>query len=203
VFAPGELYKGVPIQDFLQSAYFKCYAHLAARMKDAGNFLWLIIGVKNVIGIEVMNEPHPGYISLPKITETFNQESNLNLGASPSALQSFASGDGNAVCVDHWIKWWPRPTKKQGTEVINEGEESVWLNDKGCIWKRAGVWETRDGKPVALIDDYFTKDPKTGVVVDFLQDFYMPFVKKFANAVRAENPDLFILFEPVCTGYCC
>jgi hypothetical protein len=39
VFAPGELYKGVPIQDYLQSAYFKCYAHLAARFKSSGIYL--------------------------------------------------------------------------------------------------------------------------------------------------------------------
>jgi hypothetical protein len=140
--------------------------------------------VKNVIGFEVMNEPHPGYISLPKITETFNQESNLNLGASPSALQSFASGDGEKQVVDNWVKHWPRPTKKQGKVVINEDSESAWLNSTHCIWKRAGVWEMQDGEPIALIDDYFTRDPKTGCDVDFLQDFYMPFVKKFANAVR-------------------
>jgi hypothetical protein len=69
------------------------------------------------------------------------------------------------------------------------------------IWKRAGVWEMRDGKPVALIDDYFTKDPTTGIVVDFLQDHYMPFVKKFANAVRGEDPAMFIFFEPVPNEY--
>jgi hypothetical protein len=43
VFAPGELYKGVPIQDFLQSAYFNCYAHLASRLKSSGINRLLII----------------------------------------------------------------------------------------------------------------------------------------------------------------
>lgn len=86
----------------------------------------------NVIGFEVINEPHPGYIGLPKVTETFNQESNLNLGASPSALQSMAAGNGERMVVDNWVKWWPRPTKKQGTVVINEDAESVWLNNDQC-----------------------------------------------------------------------
>lgn len=50
---------------------------------------------------------------------------------------------------------------------------------------------------MALIDDYFTRHPKTGQKLDFLQDFYMPFVKSYSNAIKSANPDFLIFFEPV------
>lgn len=55
--------------------------------------------------------------------------------------------------------------------------------------------------PIPLIDDYFSRDPKTGSLVDFLQDFYMPFVKKFSMSIKAVNPSMYIFFEPVPNEY--
>ncbi|KAL3896641.1 MAG: hypothetical protein SGCHY_003938 [Lobulomycetales sp.] len=194
-FAPRAKYQGHSLQDFLQNAFLKCYANLAKCFKEAG--------VTNVIGFEVMNEPHPGYVDLPRISDHFDQNSNLNLGASPSALQSFAAGDGIPQTVDYWVKTWPRPTRRSGTTVINPHGESAWLDGRPCIWRQHGVWDIdpTTGAPHALVDTYFTRDPKTGCRVDFLQDFYMPFVKTFATAVRAADPALYIFFEPVPNEY--
>jgi hypothetical protein len=36
-----------------------------------------------------------------------------------------------------------------------------------------------------------------GTIVDFRQHYYLPFLKKFSNAIKKANPDLIFLFEPV------
>jgi hypothetical protein len=46
-----------------------------------------------VIGFEVLNEPHGGYIELESLLK-WNDRKELRLGDSPSALQSFLLGEG-------------------------------------------------------------------------------------------------------------
>lgn len=86
-----------------------------------------------VIGYEVINEPHSGYIGLSSIHK-FDPNVSLILGDSPSALESFALGDGMEQEVEVWVKSWPRPSKRGGTRVLNTERESVWLNGQECIW---------------------------------------------------------------------
>lgn len=95
-FAPQLNYRNEPIQDFLQKCFVNAYAYLAKRL--------LRSKVETVLGFEVINEPHAGYIGLENIVNHFDQNSNLNLGASPSALQSFAAGNGMTQDVDYWVK---------------------------------------------------------------------------------------------------
>lgn len=49
----------VGIQTFLQSSFLNCFDHVAR-----------ILGpVPSVLGFEVLNEPHPGYVNLPSLHE--------------------------------------------------------------------------------------------------------------------------------------
>ena len=83
IFAPKTFYNGEPVQDFLQRHFVSCYKHLAKRLSD----------LTNVVGFEVMNEPHTGYIGLESLYK-WDELKELRLGCSPSAIQSFLLASG-------------------------------------------------------------------------------------------------------------
>ncbi|KAF9899697.1 hypothetical protein EC991_008437 [Linnemannia zychae] len=185
-FAPKKMYQGEPIQQFLQNRYFACYNHLAQRLSH----------LDAVIGFEVMNEPHPGYIGLESLTR-YEFNSNLVFGDSPSAVEGFALGDGMALPIEVWVKSWPFPTKKQGTRMINTEKASAWL-DGECLWKQHGVWSVNQKTGKVQVDrpDYFTKHPITGEPVDFSR-FYLDFIGKYSKAVQSAIPSAFVFVEPI------
>lgn len=49
--------------------------------------------IEAVVGFEVINEPHPGYIGLESL-HSWDELKELRLGESPTALQSFLLGEG-------------------------------------------------------------------------------------------------------------
>ncbi|KAF9434935.1 hypothetical protein BGZ76_007180 [Entomortierella beljakovae] len=185
-FAPQKMYQGEPIQQFLQNRYFECYGHLARRLCH----------LDAVIGFEVMNEPHPGYIGLDNLKK-YDFNSNLLFGDCPSAVEGFALGDGMTLPIDVWVKSWPFPTKKQRTRLINTENESAWLEGE-CLWKQHGVWSVNPttGQPQVDKPDYFLNHPVTGQKVDFSR-FYLDFVGKYAKAVQNAIPSAFVFVEPV------
>ncbi|CAO3590368.1 unnamed protein product [Absidia cylindrospora] len=186
VFAPNHRFEGQSIQHILQSCFINSFKHLAERLQD----------LNNVIGFEVMNEPHPGYIGLSTLKE-FDPIVNLIFGDAPTPLQSFALGDGIPQKVGVYIKSWPFPTKKSHSRVINASKTSAWSGNQTCIWKQHGVWGLKDDKPVLLASDYFSKHPETGKKVDFYQDFYVPFVNKYAQAIQSVKSSLYCFVEPL------
>ncbi|KAG0256047.1 hypothetical protein BG011_004768 [Mortierella polycephala] len=185
-FAPNKMYQGEPIQQFLQNRYLECYNHLARRLCH----------LDAVVGFEVMNEPHPGYIGLDNM-KRYDFNSNLFFGDSPSAIDGFALGDGMAMPIEVWVRSWPLPTKKQRTRMINEEKESAWL-DGECLWKQHGVWSVnpKTGQPQVEKPDYFSKHPETGEKIDFSR-FYLDFVGKYSRAVQSVIPSAFVFVEPV------
>lgn len=185
-FAPNSMYQGVSCQEYLVSHYLNCYKHLALRLKNC----------EAVIGFEAMNEPHPGYIGMPDLTK-FDTKKDLRLSSSPLPLQSFELGMGGTVEVEYWVKSWPQPSKCAGSRMLNNEKVSAWLPNRSCIWKEHGIWEyDKNGKAKLKKYKHFTVK-KDGSPVHFKEDFYAPFLKKFAAAVREGNPDLFFFFEPV------
>lgn len=142
------------------------------------------------------NEPSPGYIGLSTLKE-FDPIVNLIFGDAPTPLQSFALGDGIPQKVGVYVKSWPFPTKKSHSRVINASKTSAWLNKKSCVWKQHGVWDIKNGKPILLASDYFSKDPKTGKKVDFYQDFYVPFVNKYAAVIQQVKKSWYCFVEPM------
>ncbi|KAF8955249.1 hypothetical protein BGZ46_002687 [Entomortierella lignicola] len=185
-FAPEKMYQGEPIQQFLQNRYFECYKHLARRLSH----------LDAVVGFEVMNEPHPGYVGLDNLKK-YDFNSNLFFGDNPSALEGFALGDGMALPIEVWVRSWPLPTKKQRTRIINSENESAWF-DGECLWKQHGVWsvDPKTGKPKVDKPDYFSKHPITGEKIDFSR-FYLDFVGKYSRAIQSVMPSAFVFVEPV------
>ncbi|KAI8338246.1 glycoside hydrolase superfamily [Chlamydoabsidia padenii] len=188
IFAPKHTFEGQSIQQLLQSSFINAFKHLAERLKD----------LDNVVGFEVMNEPHPGYVGLETLKE-FDPIVNLIFGDAPTPLQSFALADGIPQKVGVYIKSWPFPTKKSHSRVINASKTSAWLGDQTCIWKQHGVWDvdTNTNKPVLLNSSYFSKDPSTGKKIDFYQDFYVPLVNKYAQTIQSVKPSLYCFVEPL------
>ncbi|KAK3819696.1 MAG: glycoside hydrolase superfamily [Benniella sp.] len=186
MFAPKKMYQGETIQQFLQNKYIACYQHLASRLGH----------LDAVVGYEVMNEPHPGYIGL-KSLKRYDFNTNLFFGDFPSALESFALGDGMTLPIDVWVKSWPYPTRKERTRLINVEKESAWI-DGECLWKQHGVWSVhpKTKAPQVERNDYFTKDPTSGEKVDFYK-FYLEFVNKYSRAIQSVVPSAFIFVGPI------
>ncbi|KAG0302259.1 hypothetical protein BGZ98_007660 [Dissophora globulifera] len=185
-FAPKKMYQGEPIQQFLQNRYLGCYQHLARRLSH----------LDAIMGFEIMNEPHPGYIGLDNL-KRYDFNSNLFFGDSPSALDGFALGDGMTMPIEVWVKSWPLPTKKQRTRLINSEKESAWF-DGNCLWKEHGVWSVnaKTGQPQVDKPDYFSVHPTTGEKIDFSR-FYLDFIGKYSKAIQSVIPSAFVFVEPV------
>ena len=127
----------------------------------------------------------------------YDFNSNLVFGDFPSALESFALGDGMPLPIDVWVKSWPFPTKKQKTRMINTERDSAWIEGE-CLWKQHGVWSVnaKTGKPQVDRPDYFTTHPITGAKIDF-ERLYLDFVGKYSRAIQSVIPSAFVFVEPV------
>lgn len=186
-FAPSKTHQGMSVQQYLQNHFINCFAHLGERLAN----------LEAVLGFEVMNEPHPGYIGLPTLHK-YDSVVNLIFGDSPTPLQGFALGDGISQEVDVYVKSWPVPTKRSHKRMINQSKTSAWLDGHGCIWRDHGVWGIDpNGKPKIMQDNYFAKSPKTGEPVSFYKDFYLPFVNAYAKAIQNVRPEWMCFVEPL------
>ncbi|KAJ3048633.1 hypothetical protein HK097_010362 [Rhizophlyctis rosea] len=186
IFAPKAMYQGEPVQQFLQRHFCAAFQHLATRLKDT----------EAVVGFELLNEPHMGYIGLRSVHH-FDPLKDLHYGDYPSALQSMALGSAIPQEVDVWTKSWPWPTRRSGRRVINANKASAWLPGRECVWKQHGVWNLDTyGNPQALIPDYFSKKPD-GTAVNFYSDCYVPLLKRYKEAINSANPKLLVFFEPI------
>ncbi len=118
-----------------------------------------------------------------------NYNTDLHLGDFPSALQSFALGDGHAMHIRHYTRSWPHPTRNSRAELVNPKQVSVWKT--GCPWAREGVWAwDRDAKtPVVLREGYFAKKA-SGENIDFYKDCYWPFVKRWETMIKNKTSSL-------------
>ncbi|KAF8595793.1 glycoside hydrolase family 5 protein [Ceratobasidium sp. AG-I] len=170
----------VNIQDFLQDCFLNAFDQLVRAVGDC----------EGVVGFELMNEPHRGYISIPSL-HGFDYTTDLHLHDTPNALQSFALGAGHAVRIPHYVRSWPWPTRVGKTVLRNQKEVKAWRADgptQGqCVWEMHGVWgwdrSKKEGVP--LREGYFKKHPETGKEVDWHQDFFYPFVARWAERVHA------------------
>ncbi|KAJ3193375.1 hypothetical protein HK101_004929, partial [Irineochytrium annulatum] len=187
IFAPLATYEGENVGTYMQRHFIAAFTYLANRLKNC----------ESVLGFELINEPHCGYIGMPSI-HRFNPLTNLHFGPFPSALESFALGNGMKVEVDVYVRSWPLPTRRSGRLWMNEEKLSAWVNNRECIWKQHGVWDVGpDGKPRARIANYFAKNPRTQMPIDFGKDCYLPFFRKYVKSIHSVKPDLLLFFEPI------
>jgi hypothetical protein len=54
-----------------------------------------------------------------------------------------------------------------------------------------------NGKPKLLKPNYFHQHPETQKSVNFNQDYYLPFIRKYFKAISQEFPASLLLFEPI------
>ncbi|KAF8328906.1 glycoside hydrolase family 5 protein [Cantharellus anzutake] len=182
IFAPKlEVIHGgerIGIQAFLQSRFLQAFDEVA---KKVGN-------LESVIGFELMNEPHRGYIGLESL-HTFDYYTELHLHDCPTALQSFALGAGHSVEVVHYVRSWPFPTRPWRRARRNEENANVWRTSgptQGrCLWEMHAVWDWDERKdaPVALRENYFWRHPVTHQPVNWYKDSWYPFVTHWASRI--------------------
>lgn len=139
----------------------------------------------------------PGLIGLRDLY-AFDQRINLHLGDSPSAVESFALAAGYSLPVPHFTKSWPVPTIASSKRILNRERKNAWL-DGQCIWRNHSIWEWDKAKnrPILLRPNYFNRHPTTGEPIYFYDDFYIPFVRRFADTIRATDKRAFIFVEPI------
>ncbi|KAL9931302.1 hypothetical protein V8E36_009812 [Tilletia maclaganii] len=135
----------VGLQTFLQDAYLRAYGALA----DA------VGGMEGVLGFDVMNEPHRGFINLHSFSE-WDYDTDLHIGFFPSFLQSVALGEGHAQLVPFYVKSFPFPTKLSHYSLIQPppptpDSPALWRADgptRGqCLWRMHDVWAWDEGRP--------------------------------------------------------
>ncbi|KAG8993112.1 hypothetical protein FRB94_011058 [Tulasnella sp. JGI-2019a] len=187
----------VNIQDFLQDALLNSYDWLVTGLA----------GLDSVTGFEMMNEPHRGYISLYSMHK-YNYDTDLHLGDTPSALQTFTLGAGYPTKVPHWVMSFP-VTKLSTHKLRNVNGRKVWRKDGPsggeCVWRMHGVWQWDEKKkePVVVKENYFDRMPLNDRKVDWHTDFYYPFVNKWAARVqRSAGQDKIIFVEGIPNELC-
>ncbi|KAK4047845.1 hypothetical protein OIV83_005188 [Microbotryomycetes sp. JL201] len=179
----------VGLQQFLQQSMIGAFEALATHLRDCDA----------VIGFEVMNEPHRGYIDLLS-PYGFNFNTDLAIGYFPTALQSWALGSGHPVLIDHYGPRFPVTAVTHQVLLSPPNGRTAWQQDMECIWKQHGLWEWQQskgdfGEAVSLRNEYFKRNPQTGKQVEC--DFYWPFCRAFSERMQMVRQDWNAFIEPI------
>lgn len=137
-----------------------------------------------------MNEPSPGNIGLKDFTAPPGP---LRLGLAPCPLESMRLGDGQTLQLDLWNLSLLR-FRRAGRTLANPEGLRAWKDGVSCIWRKHGVWDT-DGREGArlLRPSYFSA--VDGRTVDFTEDYYKPFARRFAERMQRAHPGAAIFLE--------
>jgi hypothetical protein len=179
-FAPRTRVDGEPIQGYLQRHYLDAMRQVAMRLRQ----------FPFVIGYDTLNEPLPGYIGWAELSLPHRL---MRIGPTPTPFESMMIGDGFPADVEVWEI---RPTgiKKRGVRRIDPAGTRAWVDGRECIWREHGVWDVGGaGDPRLLRPGYFAM--LRGRALDFGNDFYKPFVRRFAEAIRSADPDAALFVE--------
>ncbi|KAF9011688.1 glycoside hydrolase superfamily, partial [Cyathus striatus] len=169
LFVKDKFGQDISIQQFLQSAFISACDELARAVGE----------LPGVIGFQMMNEPHRGYIQIPSL-HAFDYNTDLHLSHVPTAFQSFQLGAGHPTTVATWTRSFPVPTRKTSETLLNAEGRKAWRDDgptQGkCLWEVHGLWgwDKTKNQAVALRESYFKKHPVTGKEIDWYTDFYYP-----------------------------
>ncbi len=178
--APATKIDGEPAQEYLQRHYLAAMRQLALRLR----------GLPNVVGYDTMNEPLSGYIGWPDLTATRGL---IKVGEVPTPYQSLLLGAGTPQEVALWEAR-PTGTRRAGTRLLNPHGVRAWREGCDCVWRANGVWDLdAGGRPHLLRPDHFAR--VDGRPVDFSRDYYRPFANRFAQAIRAVDPQALIFVE--------
>jgi hypothetical protein len=178
-FAPHLLIGDEPVQEYLQRHYIDALTQVAQRLR----------GIPGVVGFETFNEPSHGYIGWKDLAA---YDSPLRADYQPTPLQSFALGDGLEQEVDFWTMG--LGARLRGHRRMNDAHVRAWKDGAACIWRTEGVWDVNaDGQAILLKPDYFTR--VAGHDVNFAQDYLVPFLRRYTDAMRMTDPSALIFVE--------
>ena len=178
--APRTFIGRIPVQDYLQDHYIAAIRQLAIRLKS----------LPNLIGFDTFNEPSAGWIGM-----NLNGEGLLTLGDMPTPFQAMLLASGIPQKVKHY-KLGLTGFKMDKKDWINQEKISIWKKGYQDIWAANGVWGINSqGKPVIRQPDYFIR--ANGHPIDFNQDFFRPFLLKYAAAIHSVDPRYLIFAEPI------
>ena len=166
--------RGENIQDYLQRHYIKYVLKVATKLND----------LPHVIGYGVMNEPNMGWIGIEDLS-AYKWE--LQLGPCCSPLQSLAISAGmpqNVMVYDHGMLGF----KNTGPAVVNPHGLRPWRDNMPCVWEANGVVRVRDGKLELLRPHHFAR--QRGRTINFYTDYFIPFAKRFSQAVHDVQPEV-------------
>lgn len=183
VFAPGFNIDGVPVQQYLQQHYIDAMYHTARRIKDC----------HAVVGFGIMNEPHSGYIGLADLAVRDPRLlARKGMSMTPFDGMTAASGYGGEL---RSFAAGPAGLLPAGKERIAPCSGGVFLRERSCPWKTAGVWkiDTASGVPVLCRSDYFAA--AGGRRVDFARDFLKPFQERFIAALAKKHRDYLFFID--------
>jgi len=179
-FAPEAKINGQSIQHYLQDHYTQAMVKIAEKIKD----------YDHVIGFDSMNEPHPGFIGIPDITQ-FPARTPPGLHFTP--IDAIAAGGGNprpAIWYSQELVW----IKRKHVEVLNPRGISNWIDPDADIWKNHEVYEYTNDTLTTDHPDYFYQRPD-GSPVNYFRDYLRPFAMKYINALRGTIPDAILFVE--------
>jgi len=179
-FAPKTIVEGQNIQNYLQNHYIKAYATLAKHLKNESN----------IIGFEVMNEPHPGYIGHKNLMQ--HTSFPLRNKACPTPAESMKLGAGYTVEVENW-KVGLLGLEIDGAVKVNTERKMAWKHDSLDVWKNNGVWKESNDSIEIVNSSYFSK--LNNEKVRFSENYYKPFIYAFSEAIRKELPKTLIFIE--------
>ena len=178
-FAPGLDVDGVPVQQYLQDHYVEAIRQAALRLRD----------LPNVIGIDTMNEPSPGYIGQADLS----RRAEAPLGVSPTYFEGMALASGHPHEVPE-MALGTTGFKEVGRVRVNDGKATAFLPGHSCVWRAHGVWDVDTaGTPVLRRPEYFVR--QEGRDVDFLRDHFTPFLDRMSAMLREVDPGYLVFVE--------
>lgn len=207
-FAPDCVVDQMNVQDYLQTHYIKSYMALA-------EYITAQDGIEDdvVIGYDTLNEPSAGWIGAEDVTK-IPEHQELKKDSTPTPLQAMLLGQGHQQTVEFWVSTFFGP-KRKGSKIIDPEGTTAWLSkekreekDKRfgwkrspefpkageCIWAAHGVWDLSTQQ--VINSEYFHKDPESGEKYDFDTRSFLPFCRRYAQAIRTIHKAAIIFLEP-------
>ncbi|KAF9362757.1 hypothetical protein BGX34_005558 [Mortierella sp. NVP85] len=207
-FAPDCIINQMNVQDYLQTHYIKSFMALA-------EYITAQHGIEDdvVIGYDTLNEPSAGWIGLEDVSKIPHHQE-LKKDLTPTPLQAMILGQGFEQTVEWWVSTFFGPARR-GSKSINPAGVTAWLTKEKrdekdakfgwqrspihpeagkCIWAHHGVWDISTQK--VLDPQYFLNDPATGEKYDFDTRSFLPFCRRYAQAIRTIHKAAIIFLEP-------
>jgi hypothetical protein len=114
------------------------------------------------------------------------------MGPCPTPFEAMLLGAGIPQAVEHWAAS-PFGFRRRGKRIVNPEGLRCWRPGHDCVWRRNGVWDGEGAAARLLRPDHFARH--AGRPLEFAQDFYLPFARRFAEAIRSEHPGAAIFVE--------